>query len=296
MNPIYQFQTNDDLHKTHPLNPKKKKSSSQSNKRLFFLLSVLTFTTFIILLHKSHKVSILESTLSEAKKQNEALRTRNNLLSTYSSLLSSNQPEVFALEHKHIGPAKTDGTMTEQEILDQIFWPRGSSIIQSLEELNLLRKWTGHASYHLLLKASENGDRADEFRSKTKLGERFLVLVKTKQGHRFGGYTSRNFNPTEYTDIDADVYKQDDDAFVFSLDKKEMYGITNFEKALHCDESIVIEMGEGDFVIKDNFMRHPSTTDFPKSFSSEEKYGLTGGEKEFMVEELEVFIVVPYIE
>ena len=49
---------------------------------------------------------------------------------------------------------------TEQEILDQIFWPHGSSIVQSLEELNLLRSWTGHASYHLVLKASAESLKA----------------------------------------------------------------------------------------------------------------------------------------
>jgi cell division protein FtsB len=289
MNPIYQFDTYDS-HKSHPLHHQKK-GKSRSNKLLFFLLSILTFTTFVILIYKSHRVSSLESTLSQQKEENQKLLSQNKQLSSYASALNTNHQEIFALEHKHVGQARTDGQMTEQEILDQIFWPHGSSIVQSLEELNLLRSWTGHASYHLVLKASEIGDSAETFRAHTRLGDSFLVLVKTKQGHRFGGYTSRNFNPTEYTDIDADVFKQDEDAFVFSLDKKERYEITNFEKAVHCDENIVIEMGEGDFIIKDNFFSKPSTTEFPKSFNSDVQLGLTAGEKEFMVEELEVFRV-----
>ena len=52
-------------------------------------------------------------------------------------------------------------------------------------------------------------------------------------------------------------------------------------------------MGDGDLVIKDQFMKKPSVTDFPKSFEgdSSNKLGLTFGDKEFVVEELEVYQV-----
>ena len=50
-------------------------------------------------------------------------------------------------------------------------------------------------------------------------------------------------------------------------------------------------MGEGNLVITDNFLKHPSQTSYPKNFEGESPFGLTFGDKEFEVEELEVFHV-----
>ena len=47
---------------------------------------------------------------------------------------------------------------TEKEILAQIFYPYGSDIIYTLDELNILRIWTGMAGLHLVLKSSVSSD------------------------------------------------------------------------------------------------------------------------------------------
>ena len=70
---------------------------------------------------------------------------------------------------------------TEKEILAQIFYPYGSDIIYTLDELNLLRIWTGMAGLHLVLKSSVSGDSIENFQSKTNSGRSYIVLVKTKK-------------------------------------------------------------------------------------------------------------------
>ena len=67
--------------------------------------------------------------------------------------------------------------------------------------------------------------------------------------------------------------------------------IKNIDNAIVCDESIAVSMGEGDLVITDNFLKHPSRASYPKNFEGESLFGLTFGDKEFEVEEIEVFHV-----
>lgn len=165
---------------------------------------------------------------------------------------------AYLSNQEHLNMFTVNKRYTEKEILDQIFYPYGSDIIYSLDELNLLRIWTGMAGLHLILKSSVSGDSIENFQSKTNSGRSYIVLVKTKKGHRFGAYTSVNFKPNEYAEIIVDVIKPDDKAFLFSLDKKEKYMIKKIDNAIVCDESIAVSMGEGDLVITDNFLKHPS--------------------------------------
>lgn len=240
------------------------------------ILSSVAFITFSLVIYKSYQVTQLEESLSKIVSQKDEMEA---YLKSY--------------QNQQIFTESSAAKLTEKEVLDQIFYPHGSNIIETLDELALLRNWTGKAGFHMILKSSVSGDGLENFQKKTRKGKSLLVLVKTKKGHRFGAYTSLNFQPREYSEIIVDIKKNDDKAFLFSLDKKEKYQIKNSENAIICDENIAFMMGDGDLVIKDQFMKEPSATDFPKSFEggSSSKLGLTFGDKEFVVEELEVYQV-----
>ena len=243
------------------------------NKCFIPLISIFSILFVSLLIFSFYHYSSLNATVSSQTKELEDLR----------AYLNNNNNQIFTQTK----------TYSEQDILDQIFYPHGSDIIYTLDEPNLIREWTDRTGFHQVLKSSVSGDSIENFQSKTQSGKSYLVLVKTKKGHRFGAYTSLNFSPKEYAQVIVDVKKPDDQAFLFSLDKKEKYLIKNTESAIMCDESIAVQMGEGELVIKDNFLNNTSQTSFPKSFDGGDSspFGLTYGDKEFEVAELEVYHV-----
>ena len=266
-NSLIQFETGD-LPNSRARHYKKAKTHSY----LFPFFLLVSLCLLSLLFFQFFQCSLLSKTSSNQSKEIEDLKVY---------ISNQEQMNMFTANKRY----------TEKEILDQIFYPYGSDIIYTLDELNLLRIWTGMAGLHLVLKSSVSGDSIENFQSKTNSERSYIVLVKTKKGHRFGAYTSVNFKPNEYAEIIVDVTKPDDKAFLFSLDKKEKYMIKNIDNAIVCDESIAVSMGEGDLVITDNFLKHPSQTSYSKNFEGESPFGLTFGDKEFEVEELEVFHV-----
>ena len=56
-----------------------------------------------------------------------------------------------------------------------------------------------------------------------------LVLIHSKKNNRFGGFTSNIWESTS-----NEVFKDDKNAFVFSLDKQKIYSYKNDGKAIRC--------------------------------------------------------------
>ena len=78
---------------------------------------------------------------------------------------------------------------------------------------------------------------------------------------------------------------------MFSLDKQRRFKVKDIPNALYCDENISVALGEGDVFIGDHFFTQKSRSNFPLSYEGNTKDNLllTGGESEFLVQELEVF-------
>ena len=66
----------------------------------------------------------------------------------------------------------------------------------------------------LIYKCDENNDKPEIFHKQCDGIENILVFIETTEGVRFGGYTSVGFNSTS-------AYTLDNNAFIFSVDKKE---------------------------------------------------------------------------
>ena len=102
-------------------------------------------------------------------------------------------------------------------------------IIQDVKELELLsRKISRNKSkikLNLLYKATIDGDRAEVFHKKCDGAKSSLVLVKSANGKRFGGFTSCNWQGNS-------IEKKDENAFIFSLDKMKIYDIIQGEDIL----------------------------------------------------------------
>ena len=160
-------------------------------------------------------------------------------------------------------------------------------IIQSNEELELLTRKIctdqKKVTLNLLYKATVDSDKAEAFHKKCDKAERSIVLVKSSNGKRFGGYTS-----CDWTGNNID--KKDDNAFVFSLDKMKIYEVIKGEDAIGCYHKYGPVFLGCQIRIYDEFFERGGTT-FQKglNYYTEEDYELTGGIREFQIDEVEVY-------
>ena len=162
-------------------------------------------------------------------------------------------------------------------------------IIQNAKELEILSrkisKKNKKISFNLIYKASIDGDKAEIFHKKCDGAKSTLVLVKSSNDKRFGGYTSCDWKGNN-------IEKKDDDAFVFSLDKRKIYDIIPKELAIGCYPRYGPVFLGCQIRIYDEFLKNGGTT-FEKgmNYNTEENYELTGGLKKFEIKDIEVYSV-----
>ena len=162
-------------------------------------------------------------------------------------------------------------------------------IIQDVKELELLsRKISRNKSkikLNLLYKATIDGDRAEVFHKKCDGAKSSLVLVKSANGKRFGGYTTRDWKGNS-------IEKKDNNAFVFSLDKMKIYDILPGEDAIGCYPKYGPVFLGCQIRIYDEFFSQGGTT-FEKgmNYNTQENFELTGGLKKFDIKDVEVYSI-----
>ena len=137
----------------------------------------------------------------------------------------------------------------------------------------------------LVYKATVDTDKAKAFHNKCDWLSKTLVLVKSGKGKRFGGYTTCSWKGDG-------IDKKDENAFIFSLDKMQIYDILPGEDAIGCYPGFGPVFSGCQIRIFDDFFTNGGTT-FEKgvNYNTKEDYELTGGYKRFNVKEIEVYSV-----
>ena len=163
-------------------------------------------------------------------------------------------------------------------------------IIHDTNELELITKKINvknqKLTLNLLYKATADSDKAAAFHAKCDQAKSTIVLIETDKGKRFGGFTSCSW--------EGDcLEKQDESAFVFSLDKMKTYDNIPGEEAIGCYPKFgPIFLGCQIRIYNDAFTKGGSTFERGLNFDTEEDYELTGGDRIFKVKEIEVYEVV----
>ena len=163
-------------------------------------------------------------------------------------------------------------------------------IIHNTDELELLtrkiNKLNQKLTLTLLYKATADSDQASAFHEKCDEAKSTLVLVETDKGKRFGGFTSCSWSG------DC-VDKKDEDAFVFSLDKMEIYENIPGEDAIGCYPKFgPIFLGCQIRIYDNAFTKGGTTFEKGLNFNTEEDFELTGGDRIFNVKDIEVYEVI----
>ena len=163
-------------------------------------------------------------------------------------------------------------------------------IIHSTEELELITRKINKANkkitLNLLYKATVDSDKAEAFHDKCDRAQSSLVLVETDKGKRFGGFTSCSW-------AGECIEKKDEDAFIFSLDKMQVYENIPGEEAIGCYPKFgPIFLGCQIRIYDNAFAKGGTTFEKGLNYNTEEDFELTGGERIFGIKEIEVYEVI----
>ena len=164
-----------------------------------------------------------------------------------------------------------------------------SDIVKSpMEESMLLDKLGKQGKtikLKLLYKATLDTDRAEIFHNKCDKAKSTIVFIETVNGNRFGGFTTQSWKGDG-------IDKKDENAFVFSLDKLQIYNIISGQPAIGCYPKYGPVFLGCQIKINDNFFVKGGTT-FKKNtnYATLNDFELNDGEKFYGIKDVEVFEV-----
>ena len=135
----------------------------------------------------------------------------------------------------------------------------------------------------LLFRASRDGYSSSNFHSKCDGKVNTLILVKTTNSRRFGGYTECQWDQ-------SGSYKTGPYSFIFSFDNKKIYYSKNGSNSIYGYSSYGPYFGSSpDFYINNSCNSNDSSENMGNSYENEgKKYPLTGSSN-FLVSDYEVY-------
>ena len=223
--------------------------------------------------------------------ENGSSRVEDENSNISQSIIESYQRDLEEKHYKYIRREQLK-EQSEQEIEDESQSNdkyMNSDIVKSpMEESMLLNKIGKNGKtikIKLLYKATIDTDRAQIFHDKCDKAKTTLVLIETINGMRFGGYTTQSWKGDG-------VDKNDENAFVFSLDKLQIYNIISGQPAIGCYPKYGPVFLGCQIKINDNFFVKGGTT-YRKNvnYAINSDFELNDGIKFFGIKDLEVFQV-----
>ena len=227
------------------------------------------------------------SLILEQKLKNNFVNDTNSTSNNNNINKSLTKKENETKQNKELEKIKTKNQkfnskiITNVEDLDLIARGLVKDDIDSLKNLRV--------GYKLIYRATDHGDKVENFHERCDEFEGTLVIIKTKDGNIFGGYTAVSWDP------DEEAEKKDESAFVFSMNLDKLYFESGEEEySIFCDKN----KGPcfvGMFSIQENILKskHYINPWEIKCFSGENSNcEINKGKSDFFVEELETFQVI----
>ena len=220
------------------------------------------------------------------KQKIQELQDLNDLYKEELSRLKLSQPQ-FPQKITPMPQTNNDPLLYEKKVKQVSV---KGEIIHNTQELEMLcekiNKNHKKLTLNLIYKASADSDKAEIFHLKCDKANSTIVLIETTKNLRFGGFTNCNW-------FGENIEKNDETAFIFSLDKMVTYDNIKGEKAIGCYPKFGPIFLGCQIRIYDNFFSNGGTT-YQKglNYYTRDDYELTGGDKEFGVKDIEVYEVI----
>ena len=200
--------------------------------------------------------------------------------------MSSLNERVTSLEKqvKELMSIKDEYEKLKQlEIKNKNRYFKDSSIVK-LEDEDTIMTWFEKkpSQFNKLLDSKIDGDSTNAFENKCAKKSPTMVFVKSTNGYRFGGFTSKIWT--------NDSYGKDNKAFLFSLDRKEKYNITYENNANCLNSGSSFWFGGAALRLYNNCTSNKSNYVDTYSFDTvPANYAINGGERNFTVSSYEVY-------
>ena len=248
----------------------------------------------------------IKQKLTVLSNQNESLINENNALKNNQQKSPYNEEEIKSLMDelssyrikaqendllkKQIEELQYQIQMIQDHQEEEDMKEVKGDIIHDMNELEMITKKINKDNkriiINLLYKASADSDRAEVFHDKCDHANNTIVLVETKDGKRFGGYTTKSWKGNC-------IEKPDTDAFIFSFDKMKTYDNIPGDDAIGCYPKFgPIFLGCQIKIFDNAFTKGGTTFEKELNFNTEEDYELTGGSRTFEVKDIEVYEVI----
>ena len=163
---------------------------------------------------KDNNLELLEKEVKELKEENILLKKEIEELKTEVKEIKKMLNPNFNINRIKIGNKSV--IMKENEF-DLIHLAIKSRLNKEVKELKKLYQ------------ATIDGDGGINFHSRCDNIPNTLVLIKSAGNRRFGGFTS-----VQWTSPTSSEWKDDPNAFLFSLDKQKIYPYKNDKHAIYC--------------------------------------------------------------
>ena len=179
--------------------------------------------------------------------------------------------------------------------------PVNSKIFKTDEEILFIKKNIAQKLFtknqkqnfklKLIYRGSRDGGTAKSFHKKCDGICPIILLVKTMNDVRFGGFTETYFEScNEYKG------KKDDKAFIFSLDKLKKYDVQEGQNAILCYKDygpIFYGNKYSNIFLSDNFFKtQGNVAEKGDRFNTEEDFEINGGVQKFDSKQIEVFQII----
>jgi len=141
--------------------------------------------------------------------------------------------------------------------------------------------------FKLLYKGTKDGDTYGIFHKKCDNQGPTISIIESTDGQVFGGYASKSWDINSKSDI------SDPDSFLFNINIKKKYGVSN-NKGLYIPDGYICDFGGAGFHelwLDDNYFSKFGWCDNGNGFNFK-NYELSGEKNKFKVIEYEVYKVI----
>ena len=261
-------------------------NSSEQNKNLYAKINIIENENKNL----REKIEQMNNKINEFNSKNQYYySSNNNILSN----MSQNIENLKAINEKLIYENNLFKKQINQINNEKIIYDDSNvghvegTILKNNEEIEFLSKKIGENSdkviFNLIYKATENSDKAQAFHERCDQAKNTLVLIETSENRRFGGFTTCDWSGNQ-------IEKNDENAFVFSLDKMKIYDIVPGQPAIACYPNYGPIFLNCQIKINDDaFTNGGSTFCKGQNYQTEEDFELNGGNQDFQIKEIEVY-------
>ena len=217
---------------------------------------------------------IIENNIKDINLINEKLSNYNNSKDFKINFYPDKEEEI----QQFIEKIKHFGDLNEFII--------NSKIINN-EDAKLIKNWisNNNINFSLLYRMSDDGDSFKAFHDKCDNQYPALFFAKTKEGYKFGGYTSIGWNSQSNT------YLPDKKAFLFSLNKKEKYELLDNTNVIGCYNSRGVDFNNDCYFYQNNMTKCYSSGDYA-FLKGKGKVLANNNNTTFIVDEVEIFKII----